>query len=178
MNSFYNTNKDFVYTTDKNGLFQSGGFKLDSSILGDLNAITTLEISDDGVIQHGGANSSNKKTSTPIKNSDELVIPAGLFMIQRFSVHNLKDNNDEQDENNSNEDNITPKHTIEYKDGDVIHNDLYTQLYALVNVNSDSNTSEQENTNEVSSINKQSSKKKTKKNKKQLKTSNKKTRKA
>ncbi len=63
-------NKDFVFTTDKNGCLKGGGFKINSELL--KNTINTNNTNN---IQTGG----NVNIMDSFKN---LVVPAGLFYTQ------------------------------------------------------------------------------------------------
>lgn len=63
-------NKDFVFTTDKNGCLKGGGFKINSELL--KNTINTKNTNN---IQTGG----NVNIMDSFK---DLVVPAGLFYMQ------------------------------------------------------------------------------------------------
>jgi len=67
----FDLDKDFVFTTDKNGCLKGGGFKIESSLL---NETMNNNIQTDG--QKGG----NLNIINGFKN---LVVPAGLFYSQK-----------------------------------------------------------------------------------------------
>ena len=121
MKTIFNPDKDFVYTTDNNGNYQSGGYKLNNSFISNVSPITTFEFNDTSKpIQHGG-NPFNSK------EYEHLVIPAGLFMIQRFSIKNLKDDDESDDD-------------IIYEDKEDIDEDLYSKLYGLAALTNEENS--------------------------------------
>ena len=66
----FDLNKDFVFTTDKNGCLTGGGFKIESQLLNNT-------INDTGPIQTGGG---GINILNGLKN---LVVPAGLFLSQK-----------------------------------------------------------------------------------------------
>ena len=68
MDSDLDINKDFVFTTDKNGCLRGGGFKIESHLLNE-----TMNNKD---VQTGG----NINIMNTFKN---LVVPAGLFYTQK-----------------------------------------------------------------------------------------------
>ena len=68
MDSDLDINKDFVFTTDKNGCLRGGGFKIESNLLNE-----TMNNKD---IQTGG----NINIMNTFKN---LVVPDGLFYTQK-----------------------------------------------------------------------------------------------
>ena len=65
----FDLNKDFIFTTDKNGCLTGGGFKIESQLLNNT-------INDTGLIQSGGG----INILNGLKN---LVVPAGLFLSQK-----------------------------------------------------------------------------------------------
>jgi len=88
----FDVNKDFVFTTDKNGILKGGGFTITSDLLNDtirnstVNSNTTHLDEKDRVrdsnsnIQQGGTFSVGANVLNMFK---DLAVPAGLFFTQK-----------------------------------------------------------------------------------------------
>jgi hypothetical protein len=103
---------DYVLYKNKDGSFQSGGYKLDSSFLeNNYTPITSYNINENEIIQKGG----NPALTEVFSN---LAVPAGLFVLQRIA--NGKYNED-----------------INSKDDkpELIEDSLYDKLLKLATIN-------------------------------------------
>ena len=76
----FDVNKDFVFTTDKNGILKGGGFTITSDLLND--TIRNMDRNTDSTsnIQQGGSFSVGANVLNMFK---DLAIPAGLFFTQK-----------------------------------------------------------------------------------------------
>jgi hypothetical protein len=107
-----NTDNDFVYTINKDGSFQSGGYKIENDLIGAFKPIQQFDYDSNELIQTGG----NPFATGAFNN---IAVPAGLFVLQRISngtYDSIIDNN------NSNH---------------VIETSLYDKLLTLVKPNTD-----------------------------------------
>ena len=68
----FDMNKDFVFTSDKDGVLRGGGFTIHSELLKD--AIYDYEPNSD--VQSGGKKNNSRELSNTFK---DLAVPAGLF---------------------------------------------------------------------------------------------------
>jgi len=99
----FDLNKDFVFTTDKNGCLTGGGFKIESQLL---NNTINDTINDTSPTQSGGG---GINILNGLKN---LVVPAGLFLSQKQ---------------------IQKNNTIRYNyKEDPINDDIYDKLLNMV----------------------------------------------
>jgi hypothetical protein len=84
----FDVNKDFVFTTDKNGILKGGGFTITSDLLNDTiqnmdrNVDRNVDINRDSNsnIQQGGSISVGANVLNMFK---DLAVPAGLFFTQK-----------------------------------------------------------------------------------------------
>jgi hypothetical protein len=80
----FDVNKDFVFTTDKNGILKGGGFTITSDLLNDTiqNMDRNVDINRDSNsnIQQGGSISVGANVLNMFK---DLAVPAGLFFTQK-----------------------------------------------------------------------------------------------
>jgi len=76
----FDVNKDFVFTTDKNGILKGGGFTITSDLLND--TIRNMDRNTDSTsnIQQGGSFSVGANVLNMFK---DLAVPAGLFFTQK-----------------------------------------------------------------------------------------------
>jgi maltooligosyltrehalose synthase len=83
----FDVNKDFVFTTDKNGILKGGGFTITSDLLNDTIRNSNVNSSTnhldkknmDSNIQQGGNSSVGANVLSMFK---DLAVPAGLFFTQ------------------------------------------------------------------------------------------------
>ena len=84
----FDVNKDFVFTTDKNGILKGGGFTITSDLLNDTIRNSNVNSSTnhldkknmDSNIQQGGNSSVGANMLSMFK---DLAVPAGLFFTQK-----------------------------------------------------------------------------------------------
>lgn len=69
----FDMNKDFVFTSDKEGVLRGGGFTIHSELLKD--TIYGSELNNDGV-QSGGKKTNDRELLNTFK---DMAVPAGLF---------------------------------------------------------------------------------------------------
>ena len=81
--------KDFVFTTDKNGCLKGGGFKIESTLL--KNTINKKDNQTDETYQTGGG-------INMINGFKDLIVPAGLFYSQKSVQKNKSIHYDYADE--------------------------------------------------------------------------------
>jgi hypothetical protein len=136
---------DFVFTTNKKGEFQSGGYKLSNTNLGSIiSPITSYEFNENETVQKGG-----NPLASPVFNN--MAVPAGLFLLQQIAsgkyndTHSIINNNHKEKE-------------------DIIEESLYDKLLKLAE-NTNEKTTKQNSSNSKTKKNKKSSNSKTKKNK-------------
>jgi len=96
---------DLIFTTDKDGNLQGGGFKINSGLLND-----TLNDTNDSANQKGGA---KEDIGEILRSLKDLAIPTGLFFTQ--NTNQKKNNNIRYEYNN-----------------EPIDEDIYDQLLELV----------------------------------------------
>jgi len=76
----FDVNKDFVFTTDKNGILKGGGFTITSDLLNDTIRNVDINRDSNSNIQQGGSISVGANVLNMFK---DLAVPAGLFFTQK-----------------------------------------------------------------------------------------------
>lgn len=76
----FDVNKDFVFTTDKNGILKGGGFTITSDLLNDTIQNMDRNLDSNSNIQQGGSFSVGVNVLNMFK---DLAVPAGLFFTQK-----------------------------------------------------------------------------------------------
>ena len=76
----FDVNKDFVFTTDKNGILKGGGFTITSDLLNDTIRNMDRNVDSNSNIQQGGSFSVGANVLNMFK---DLAVPAGLFFTQK-----------------------------------------------------------------------------------------------
>jgi len=76
----FDVNKDFVFTTDKNGILKGGGFTITSDLLNDTIRNMDRNLDSNSNIQQGGTISVGANVLNMFK---DLAVPAGLFFTQK-----------------------------------------------------------------------------------------------
>ena len=108
--NYFNTEDDFVFTTDENNKFVGGGFKIDSFFLdNNMSPMTTYNSPDANIDSKIGG-----KVSSPFEN---LAVPAGLFYINQKVPKRKDEDPDDKDH---------------YKQHNMAPDDLIDKLFGLV----------------------------------------------
>lgn len=76
----FDVNKDFVFTTDKNGILKGGGFTITSDLLNDTIQNMDRNVDSNSNIQQGGTISVGANVLNMFK---DLAVPAGLFFTHK-----------------------------------------------------------------------------------------------
>lgn len=77
----FDVNKDFVFTTDKNGILKGGGFTITSDLLNDTIQNMDRNVDSNNTIQQGG--SLVGVGANVLNMFKDLAVPAGLFFTQK-----------------------------------------------------------------------------------------------
>jgi len=103
----FDMNRDFIFTSDKDGVLRGGGFTIHSDLLKD----TIYGSEPSKGVQSGGKKSNERELLNTFK---DLVVPAGLFSIPNNPTH------------------VTNKNIRYQHNEEVLDDDLYDKLLGML----------------------------------------------
>lgn len=115
-----NIDTDFVYTVDKNGKYQSGGYSIQNELIGNFQPIESYDFDKNEIVQTGG-------NPFAVSTFNTIAVPAGLFILQRIM-------------NNKYNDDINQDYTIQENNKEHIEESLYDKLFKLAQPNNINNS--------------------------------------